>query len=184
MDNLDKAIKDLKYVSSIDENFEDTPKILQALLNMVKPAEQNLSNNSEYFCFVCCGNSSLIASFYDSFKSAGLNLQMDKYSIDANVLSAKCSDAKSLELSFKGTKFFAKKEEIIDKFEDFINQMSFAASQSLYIFYVVAQGEMYLRVQLFYNSMLSQAVNQGILPFPMFVTQNADAKKVLIEILK
>jgi hypothetical protein len=162
--------------------YSNVTKKTSSTTNVEIPENRN-SKDPEYFCFICSTNGSLVSSFYDNFRSAGLDLQMAKYLVTTQVVRAKLRSQNASVQPFKGNRFLASQEESINTFDDFFDRIT-EKGDLLHIFYVAAKEELFLRVRTVYLSMLSQAAKQGILPFPMYVTGNSEAKDYLIKSFK
>ena len=83
-------------------------------------------------------------------------------------------------VSFRGIRISGKQESTVEDMDDVLRQMAAQGTQEVHVFLVNAEGDMYERMKLLYNEILSQATSQGILPFPMFVTENPDAKQFVL----
>lgn len=59
--------------------------------------------------------------------------------------------------------------------------MGVAANDALHVGNVAARGEMYLRVHMMYQAVLKEAVEQGILPFRLLVTESVRAAQAVLD---
>jgi len=61
--------------------------------------------------------------------------------------------------------------------------MAAHASRDVHVFQARLEGEMIVRMHLIYGELLKQAVGQGILPFPMYMTSDPRAAQTVMDSL-
>jgi alkanesulfonate monooxygenase SsuD/methylene tetrahydromethanopterin reductase-like flavin-dependent oxidoreductase (luciferase family) len=142
-----------------------------------------------FFCFVCCGNSSVASALYTELTSrvpallSALGMRLDSvghYIADGQAIRGMRSDIAARDLPYKGFQLMGNREESIEKLDDWLIWIR----DEVHIVYACAQVDMYPRLQRVYNEIYSQALTQNILPFPMLVTQSAETKQFLLKACK
>lgn len=179
LDDLDAALADVRRAVALDPSIPDGQKVLQSLEEIAARVAPLITGT--HYCFICTGNPSVIASMHDIFRSNVPDVEVSRFRAMVDALRAKRDEASSQGLAFKGKKFFGANEESVEAMEDVLAQMVAASTREVHMLYVVALGDMYLRTQLLFKDIASQAIQQGILPFPMFATEEAEAKQFLVE---
>jgi hypothetical protein len=132
-----------------------------------------------FYCFVYSGNRSVIEKLAQVF----LEYADDTLAGHFSVRSAYSLWEKhgGQEGAFDGTEYLNMDEQPIATLGDALGKMGVAANDELHMGFVAAKGEMYLRVHMVYQAMLTEAVEQGIGPFRLLVTESVEAAQALLD---
>lgn len=179
LDDLDAALADVKRALELDPSIPDGRKILQSLEEAEARAASLVTGT--HYCFICTGNPTVIASMHDVYRSNVPNVEVNRFRATTEALRAKSDEAASLDLAFDGKRFFGAGEETVDAMENVLRQMYATSTQEVHMLHVVAMADMYLRTQMLFKEIVAQAARQGILPFPMFTTEDPEARRFIVE---
>ncbi len=153
-------------------------KISGNVKDMVAPA-QELS-----YYFICSNNHSLIKAYHDIFRvgSPAYGGSAAYYRADKNQLISKQADATAASLLFAGQRTMGSTVDEVATVADVLAKLNVGYGD-LFISFVNVGPTGCKWVQEVYATLLSEAVGQGILPFPMYTTANKDAAQFLLDSL-
>jgi Flp pilus assembly protein TadD len=134
--------------------------------------------------FVCSANPSLIDAFHKLLRvgapiyggSAG------HYRADANALAARQAEATAADLSFAGERLLATSTSQVAAVADVLAGLQTEArAHGAHVAYVAVGATGTGWVREVYDNLLGQAVQQGILPFAVYSTDDGEAAKFLLD---
>jgi hypothetical protein len=133
--------------------------------------------------FVCSGNPSLIRAYHELFRvgAAAYGGSAAHYSAEGSRLSARQAEAEAASLPFGGQRSMGTTVENVANVSDVLSEMSSAAYGALHISYVSVGPKGREWVPNVYDTLLGEAVRQGILPFRMYATNDKRAAQFLLD---
>jgi hypothetical protein len=133
------------------------------------------------FFFICSGNPSLIAAFHGLLEAGAPAYEGEtgEYSATVDRLQERLEEAKQNATPFEGHSYLGSEEKALHEMSDVLEGLRFEASQEVHVAYVSVNSAGVSWVHEVYDALLKDAMGQGILPFHMYVTEDADAAKVL-----
>lgn len=137
------------------------------------------AGSGRYFCFIVSGNPSLIGNIYEMVN--GIGLDVGHFQAGKEDLRMASEEAKSQGLQFAGSSYLGEKDSPAEDLGDIISNIAIQGTSTISIACAPATPAVLETVKKFYNAILSDAVSQMILPFPMFVTQNLEAAQFLLD---
>ena len=162
---------------------EDSMTRAEAADKIIDFARKNIPPAQELsYYFICSGNPSLIRAYHDLFRigAPAYGGSAASYSAESSRLRARQAEAASASLSFAGQEFLGAKAENVANVSDLLLKMSVGAYGGLHISFVTVGPKGREWVPTVYNTLLGEAVRQGILPFRMYVTTDKAAADFLL----
>ncbi len=138
------------------------------------------SGSGRSYCFIVSGNPSLIGNTVEQI--SGLGLDVGYFQADQEDLRVASKEAKGQGLQFAGLNYLGKNSSPAEDLGDVMQKMaSEGGTGTINIACALATPMDLTFLRIDYNTILSGAVRQGILPFPMFVTENVEAAQFLLD---
>lgn len=134
--------------------------------------------------FICSGNRSVIEAYRDLFRvgAPAYGGSSGMYVGTAEMLSSRKADAAGQALGFDGKRSMGSTGESVAGVADVLGTLGFEATRGgVYVAYVTVGPTGVEWVREVYTTVMGEAMLQGILPFHMFETGNADAARYLVE---
>jgi hypothetical protein len=137
------------------------------------------------YYFICTGNQSLINAYHNVFRvgAPAYGGSAACYRVDKGQLSARMAAATAASLLFVGQRSMGSTVEEVSNVSDVLAGLGVSAHGSVFISFVSVGPAGQDWVRKAYNTLLGEAVGQGILPFSMYTTANKDAAQFLIDSL-
>jgi hypothetical protein len=135
--------------------------------------------------FVCSGNQSVIQAYHDLYRvgSGAYGGSAAMYAGDGSSLSARREGGSAVP--FEGKRSMGSQSESVSDVGAVLAALGFEAMRGdAYVSYVTVGPTGVGWVREVYETVMNEAAGQGILPFWMFETTNADAAKYLLESLR
>lgn len=133
--------------------------------------------------FICSGNRSLIEAYDGLFRVAapGYGGKAGVYRAESDTLRSRQADATSKGLRFEGKRSMGSTSEPADDIAGVLGSLGFeSTSGGAYVAYVTVGPKGVGWVKEAYTRVMGDALRQGILPFSMFETGNAEAAEYLL----
>ena len=173
------AMADLRATLELDPNHEQA----RGLLTTLEPSTTAEPSTTEaWHCYVCSGNPSLIDAFRDLFADAGVS-GLRRAFIANGTLADGRPKAREAGISFAGAKHMGTSSEPVDELDAVLSSMSMQGTEGVHIVALNVDAARKGAVLKVYEELLGSAMQQGILPFPLFTTTNEDAARFLDELL-
>ncbi len=141
--------------------------------------------SQEHF-FVVSGNESLIDAFETIFtkgRVTQLGGQHEVYRADRGRIEARQKDARERSLPFDGQVHWGKKVEAAARIAEVLGGIRSSSPSGAFIAHVSVSSKHRKLGEETNLTLLQQAIGQGILPFQMYSTTNAEAADYLIHSL-
>jgi HEAT repeat protein len=179
----DEDIARLEKMS--DKGIGNRGMIYDVNSRIKKPGKKVLKKEkSVFFCFICSSNESIIQTFDGLLTLTIPGAIKSVYDADANLIRLKNNDSELTNFKYKVTKLLGKEEKKIEEFRDVLESIATATSRTMHILFVTVD-DLYIKDLTFtYQELLSQAIKQGIFPFPMFFTNDENVKDYLLTIFQ
>lgn len=132
--------------------------------------------------FVCTGNRSVIQAYDDLYRvgAAAYGGSAAMYAGEDSTLSTRRAGAK--ELPFEGKRSMGSQTESVADVASVLGAIGLEAVRGdMYISYVTVGPRGTAWVREVYETVMKEAMGQGVLPFWMFETTNADAARYLLD---
>lgn len=135
------------------------------------------------FYYVCCHNRSLINAFAEIFSVVtavgwGRSRQYRLSLTDGRVDAAR-QLARERNQAFDGAQYLGTEREGVARMDDLLGRLQAAGDREMHVLFAEMTDARASWVHEAYNTLLADAMKQGILPFRMYSTKNADADAVL-----
>ncbi len=131
------------------------------------------------FSFVCSGNESLIEAFCGLFRVAEQagwgKVARYRSEVWGGGLEGAAAAVGEKGLRFAGEKWLGSSRTPVEQMEELLVEFRAAASRIVHVAFVEVGADHSPWVRQVYEELLGQALKQGILPFPMFITNNKEA---------
>jgi tetratricopeptide (TPR) repeat protein len=183
MGNLEAAVSDLTRTLELDPSYPEAQEMLQSVRAMAaesesasEPSEASEPSHAWHY-FICSGNRSLIDAFRQLFRSgeaAGYG-RFGRYYASNDDLDARRQEAAEAGLAFSGVRYSGTDSEPAEDLDRVLSSLSVQGPTGVHVATAVVPAAHRGWVEQVYTELLGQAMQQGIMPFPMFVTQSEDA---------
>lgn len=143
---------------------------------------KDASEGHRAYHFVDSGNPSLMEAFHQVLRETGQHRGRYSYrDIPTTEVEERLGALSPDTTEFGGVKQIGTSVEPVDDIGAIVSRL--VARQRVYLVVADVDAEHRDWVEMVYRTMLDQAIGQGILPFPMYVTENPAAARLLMELL-
>ena len=189
IDGLRDAAPPVQDVPVVDPPTETAPETSPSLAHteeqIIEIARRTVPVATELtHFFVCSSNPSLIEAFHGLLRvgAPAYGGSAGHYRADAGALGARQAEAAGAELAFAGRRLLATTVSDEATVAGVLARLKTECTQRGISIAYVSMGPRGLAwVREIYDTLLGQAVQQGILPFAMYSTDDADAARFLLD---
>lgn len=156
---------------------EAEEQIIEIAERIVPPSEEVTHS------FVCSANASVIDAFHSLFRvgAPAYGGSAARYHADESALSARREAAKAAGLAFAGTSLMLSTSKEVSAVADVLGSLGAqSGSGGIHVAYVTVGPAGRDWVRQVYDELVRQAVPQGILPFPVYSTEDGSAARFLL----
>lgn len=183
MANFPAAISDLTRTLELDPSYPEGQEMLESVMRMSAENESASEPSAAWHFFICGGNPSLIDTFRELFRAvepAGRGTFGRFYASNED-LNARRQQAAGL--AFSGSRYFGTDSEPAEDLEGVLSSLSAQGTTGVHVATASVGAAHRAWVEEVYGELLNQAMQQGIMPFPMFATQSEEAARFLSDSL-
>jgi len=150
----------------------------------VVPATTSSPPGTRQHWFVCCPNPSLIQAFMEVYgvaRAAGWGEYRRLHaSVFGGEFEAMIRAAKAAYVPFPGKEFMGAQSWDTTSLESVLTQIQAGATQEIHVAYGVTTAARADWMKSTYETLIGEALKQGILPFRMYMTESEAAAAVLL----
>jgi len=178
----------LELTLELDPDYPDAQDMLEALKSMAAEKESSTEpaeSSGTWHYLICSGNPSLMDAFAQLFgaaEAAGA-VRFGRFYASNDDLDASRRRAAEAGLAFAGTRYMGTNSEPAEDLGGILSSLSAQGIRGVHVSTAAVDGAHRAVVEEIYNELLGEATQQGIMPFPMYVTQSEEAARFLTDSL-